>query len=64
MSQELGLIPEDPAYVNPFRAKHRTREEFTSNESTRKKPNISKEKKKEKARGPKLRGGRHSKTEL
>ena len=64
MSQELGLIPEDPDYVNPFRASHRTREEFTNNESMRKNPSIGKEKKKEKSRGPKLRGGRHSKTEL
>ena len=63
MSQELGLIPEDPDYVNPFRKSHRTREEFTSNESMRKKPGMVKDKK-EKTRGPKLRGGRHSKMEL
>ena len=62
MSQELGLIPEDPDYVNPFQG-HRSMEEFEDNQSVRKR-GLSKEKKKEKARGPKLRGGRHSKTEL
>ena len=61
MSQELGLIPEDPGYVNPFRAQRST-EEFEDNQSIRKR-GLGKDKK-EKIRGPKLRGGRHGKTEL
>ena len=63
MSQELGLIPEDPDYINPFRA-HRSRsmEGFEDNQSIKKR-GMGKEKK-EKIRGPKLRGSRHGKTEL
>lgn len=64
MSQELGLIPEDPDFVNPFRASHRSTEEFMDNQSTKNKANVRDKKLKEKNRGPKLRGGRHVKTEL
>ena len=38
-------------------------EEFEDNQSVRKK-GLGKDKKKEKTRGPKLRGSRHGKTEL
>ena len=64
MSQELGLIPEDPDYVNPFRRSHRSTEEFTDNQSMRNKGIVKDKRTKEKNRGPKLRGGRHVKTEL
>ena len=64
MSQELGLIPEDPDFVNPFRASTRSREEFMDNHSTRNKATVRDKKQVDKNRGPKLRGGRHVKTEL
>ena len=64
MSQELGFIPEDPDYVNPFRARRaRSMEEFEDNQSVRKKE-VGKDKKKQNVRGPKLHGSRHGKTEL
>lgn len=64
MSQELGLIPEDPDYVNPFRAAHKTAEDFIDNDSLRNRASARDKKKQEKNRGPRLRGGRHPKTEL
>jgi hypothetical protein len=50
MSQELGFVPEDPDYTNPFRGLHATNMDQILNEA--KKQN---KKKKKFAKGPKLR---------
>ena len=64
MAQEIGLIPEDPDYMNPFRAMHQTLSEFSQNSRNLKSEKLKKKKEKlKKQRGPKLRGGK-TKTEL
>lgn len=62
MAQEIGLIPEDPDYINPFRAMHKTLSDFNEAKHVRTKLEKKKEKS-QKRRGPKLRGGKR-RTEL